>query len=68
MNEPAILDLDTIIRRLSRGPDDCRGCGLPTVADQPAGTIVGRTFPSCGHSWTYPAPVEVTDEELAADP
>ena len=50
MNVPAILDPAVLFRRLSRGPNGCRRCGQPTVADQLAGTIVGRTCPPCGHS------------------
>ena len=61
--DPAVL-----FRRQSRRPDDCRRCGQPTITGQLAGTIVGRTCPSCGYPWTYPAPVEVTDVELDADP
>jgi hypothetical protein len=63
-----VLDVDTIVRRLARGPDDCRRCGQPTVADQVEDVIVGRSCPHCGHAWTYPAPCEVTDEELAQLP
>jgi hypothetical protein len=58
--DPAVL-----FRRLARGPDDCRRCGLPTVADDLDGTIVGWTCPHCGHAWTYPAPIVLLE---LADP
>jgi hypothetical protein len=41
MNEPPILDPEVLFRRLARGPDDCRRCGLATVADQFQHVIVG---------------------------
>jgi hypothetical protein len=67
LSDPAVL-----FRRLARGPDDCRRCGLPTVADQLQDVIVGRTCPSCSHSWTYPAPIDLDGDQLdtilATDP
>jgi hypothetical protein len=68
MNEVPILDLDVIARRISRGPDDCRRCGLRTVADVIDDVTIGRSCPSCGHRWTYPAPVEDPLLELADPP